>query len=354
MLKGDLQLSDIVESVDYIPLETNDNCLLKTISPYHFIVSENHILIKSQSTLYLFNRSGKFIAQIGRVGQGPGEYLEHHVFPLYMDEINQKIIIHTTYLNRLMYFDFKGKFIQSAPVHLEDGGIKIWIYNHILSMDGVQFQPDFTYKIYDSDFQPIVNRVRPLRLNQSEVRTLFNMPVGGPFSYYIFNDQIHTRESVLNDTLYMVDHKNFLFIPKYTLSVGKYAYSSDIIFGTNPQRFFDRSKGRICINSIFETKDFLFMRHNTSYCYYNKKQEQIFSLNSSSGIPNDYSGGLDFWPMYQKNNELIGFYDAYLFEENINKLKSKGTQKVIDQLKKLDKEIDPEDNPIMVVVKLKQ
>jgi len=76
MLDGDLQLSDIVESIEYVPLETSSYCLLKTITPHHFVLTENYILINNQKAIYLFNRSGKFIAQIGRIGQGPGEYLE--------------------------------------------------------------------------------------------------------------------------------------------------------------------------------------------------------------------------------------------------------------------------------------
>lgn len=219
--------------------------------------------------MYLFNRSGRFIAQIGRVGQEPDEYLEYLAEFLNIDEINKKVIIYTSNPNRLMYFDFNDKFVQFVPVNEKDGGLKIWINNHILSMYAVQFLPDFTYKVYDSNFQPIVNRIRPLRLNRSNER-LFNIP-GNPFSHYLFNDQVYIREFVLNDILYMIDHKNFLFIPKYIISEGKYSFTSDY-------------------------------------------------------------GGLDFWPL--KNNELIGFYDAYLFKENVDKLKPKGIQEIIDKFKK--------------------
>ena len=356
MLKGNLQLSDIVESIEYIPLETCDKCLLETIISSRFVISGNNILINSQNTMYLFNRSGKFIAQIGRVGQGPGEYLKFHASPLFIDETNKKVIIYTFYPNRMMYFDFNGRFDRSVPINMKEG-LKIWVNDRILSMDAVQFQPDFTYRIYDSNFQPIANRIRPLRINRPDPAVaglVANMPAGGPFAYYLFNDRICIRESVLNDTLYMVDLKSLSFVPKYIIDEGKYAFTSDIIFETNAKSFFDRSKNCTAISTIFETKDFLFTKYKPGgYSYYSKKQEQFFSLNSS-GIPNDYDGGPDFWPIYQKNNELIGFYDAYLFADNVNKLKPKGPQKTIDQVKKIIEEIDPEDNPIMVVVKLKQ
>jgi hypothetical protein len=202
-----------------------------------------------------------------------------------------------------MYYDFNGKFLQSLRVNVRDDGLKMWVNNYILSMDAVQFLPDFTYKIYNSDFHPIINRVKPLRLD----RRSFNIP-GSLFSNYIVNDQICIRESVLNDTLYVVDNEFFLFMPKYIISEGKYSYTSDILLETNTKAFFDKTKNHIIINSIFETKDFLFIRFNKKYGYYDKKQDRFFTLKSSMGISNDYDGGLNFWPMHQKNNKLIGFF----------------------------------------------
>ena len=143
-------------------------------------------------------------------------------------------------------------------------------------------------------------------------------------------------------------------MPKYIISEGKYSYTSDILLETNTKAFFDKTKNHIIINSIFETKDFLFIRFNKKYGYYDKKQDRFFTLKSSMGISNDYDGGLNFWPMHQKNNELIGFFDAYLFEQNINEVKPKGPQKAIGFFNEIHKNIDPEDNPIMVIVKLKQ
>ena len=68
-----LLLSDIVKDVEYVKLETQDNILvgdikqLKRTEQYIFIYSrrQNHIM--------MFDKSGKFIRRIGRVGQGPGE-----------------------------------------------------------------------------------------------------------------------------------------------------------------------------------------------------------------------------------------------------------------------------------------
>lgn len=69
--KGDY-MSDIVESFDIIPLETNDSSL---IGMPHVIKKRNHrYFLKFQDKLSVFDEQGKFIMNVGNIGQGPGEY----------------------------------------------------------------------------------------------------------------------------------------------------------------------------------------------------------------------------------------------------------------------------------------
>ena len=72
---GDCKLSDFAESINYIRLETNNKCLIGHINS--FDISENHIVVycvKSES-IYLFNKNGSFINQVGKHGEGPNDYL---------------------------------------------------------------------------------------------------------------------------------------------------------------------------------------------------------------------------------------------------------------------------------------
>ena len=68
-------LGDLVESVEYVPLETNDKCLIGELFSYD--ISKNYILVccNQTKTVYLFKRDGSFVRQIGGLGQGPGEHL---------------------------------------------------------------------------------------------------------------------------------------------------------------------------------------------------------------------------------------------------------------------------------------
>jgi hypothetical protein len=60
----------------FIPLEANSECLLGSLDKAIIIGESILILDKMQSTIFLFNINGKFIAKYKKFGKGPGEYRE--------------------------------------------------------------------------------------------------------------------------------------------------------------------------------------------------------------------------------------------------------------------------------------
>ena len=74
MPEGNLRMSDLIESVEYIPLETTDKCLIGDGVRYDF--NDEYIIAGDLhgEAVYLFNRKGKFIRAIGGKGPGPQEF----------------------------------------------------------------------------------------------------------------------------------------------------------------------------------------------------------------------------------------------------------------------------------------
>ena len=74
-----LLLSDIVEDVEYVKLETTDNCLVGSSWSARIFATDEDIYVLnnySDGKLFCFNRkTGKFISQIGSIGQGPKEMI---------------------------------------------------------------------------------------------------------------------------------------------------------------------------------------------------------------------------------------------------------------------------------------
>ena len=68
-----LKASYFADTVIYIPLETTSESLVGSIRSLW--MNDSYILVNSRNTpLLLFQRDGKFVRKIGKLGRGPGEY----------------------------------------------------------------------------------------------------------------------------------------------------------------------------------------------------------------------------------------------------------------------------------------
>ena len=85
----------------FIPLETNDSCLFSEIREIKIVDNKIYIIDDKRSKLLVFDISGKFITQIGNLGNGPGEYVAPSNFNI--DKEKQIITIADVGLSKLLY-----------------------------------------------------------------------------------------------------------------------------------------------------------------------------------------------------------------------------------------------------------
>ena len=354
--RGSLALSELIESIEYIPLETNGQCYLGDINyDYQVIVSDNYIIVQyftlSSNSYFLFNRAGKFIAQIGRMGGGPGEYLNSSTL-VGIDEKNNQIIIGTRRAAdniTFNYYDLNGKFVQSTLVDqrfIHFRGIKLDDKYVSVRISVNNPERSFHFGFFSNDYKLI---------KEKKIDT--DITFGGTrmYSHYTYNGQLHFKISHRNDTLYRIN-KDFSFFPKYFINTGRYS-----VFPGITEREYNNS---VALWSVFETDRYILISYRyiekLFYHYYDKNRRQSFLFNSDSGIPNDYDGGLSFWPMKQNGKEFVSWYNAYFFEENENSIRPKGTLKAVENLNNVTKGIEKftrenltEANPVIVIVKFK-
>ena len=74
--EADFRLSEIIDSVSFIPIETNNDVLIGEINKLVFHDNFLYILDSNYTTtLYIFDsQTGQFIQKIRKIGNGPGEY----------------------------------------------------------------------------------------------------------------------------------------------------------------------------------------------------------------------------------------------------------------------------------------
>ncbi|MDR2148459.1 MAG: 6-bladed beta-propeller [Tannerella sp.] len=361
---GTLTLSDLIESIEYIPLETNNDCLIGDIGKNNSVIlSNNYILIQCSTTqlFYLFNRAGKLVKKIGNIGNGPGEYLRYGAVPFAIDEENQRIILRNNGAeSKLIFYDLRGKYLRSVSVDEKLGAVfhaqfdDRFVMMHLNNPFKAGIPP-FNYSIFSDDYKLITEKIkkadytiRPRSSNQ------FTVTKEEGFSYYLYNGLLHVK-GALNDSLYSIS-RNLSFLPKYIINPGKYSFTRQIL--SDPALFDRVFQYRVYLTSIFETDGYVLISYryqNKDYYHcYDKRLHSSMLFNSASGIPNDYDGGLDFWPNQQNGNEFITWYQAYLFEENDNRIKPKGSKNAVEYFKKLRKDMESDANPVLVIAKMKQ
>ena len=111
-----MSLGDLMETYEIIKLENRDEALIKTY-PYGVYVTDNYILLRPAdvvSPVKLFTRKGRYVADIGGVGQGPGEYL--YLFSWLVDEKENRIYLGPGRADKVLVYDLKGNYLPDEVI----------------------------------------------------------------------------------------------------------------------------------------------------------------------------------------------------------------------------------------------
>jgi len=351
-----LKLSEIVDEIDYIPLETTRDNYIGYIEKIKFV--ENLIFVQTfnPSSLYSFNYDGQFIAKIGNQGKGPNEY--NYLASFAINEKYQEVIIYGLQPSKILIYDYDGILkkelngFDSKLDHVFD--IEFLSHNSFVKMQSNSFgNTPFSYIIY-SDEIIIKESVKPV---QFSINGSFGS--ANEFSYYRINNNIFIKENLLNDTIYKIT-PSYQFKPVYLFEAGKYACPIEL--RKNFMSFFERGDLKyFLLKRVFDFHNYLIFffdfDKNQYYGFYNKTTREAFTFRNES-IANDYDGGPGFIPIYQRNNSIIGYVEAYIFKNHVtSEAFQNSTPKYPEKKKELEKladSLDETDNPVLMLVKLKE
>lgn len=129
--KKTYKASNLFEKVEIIPLETNDSCLIGDCSKITLIKDTIYILDKKSNQMFCFDRRGKYVRKIGRVGRAGDEYLEVDDFCILK---NGNIAIVDRSLRKLIIYDCQNKalVVQKLPFiadALEELNDSVMVFN---------------------------------------------------------------------------------------------------------------------------------------------------------------------------------------------------------------------------------
>ncbi len=105
--KVTLPLSQLVDSLEFIRLESIDAAMIGDDPDIE--LTEHYIGIRLWDAYKLFTRQGKYVADIGQKGQGPGEYIDVQYSQI--DEANNRIYLIPFMGNRILVYDLEGNHL---------------------------------------------------------------------------------------------------------------------------------------------------------------------------------------------------------------------------------------------------
>ena len=347
-------LSEIADEISYIPL---DNIVPIGLIYDNIEIVKDKIYISVRDVgILVFNMEGKLIKKIGSIGRGPGEYTYYFLFTV--DDKNENIYV----FDRgeiIKVFSKTGRFVRHFPVKEFGSMEKMQYFNSkLFVLMASQFSSTENEWIFLDTIGNVIKK-QPRKLPQ------FSTNWGNSYPVYKYDNSL-TYYNIFSDTVFSIS-SDLIEIPKITIRQGEYRLPKKNL--TLDQML---SKKYLMLSKLTETNHFILIRYSISGSYLalvNKKDYSAKSINLeysnsvyNNGLTNDIDGGCFLLPdhYYSENgNEyLIGIQYPYQIIARAASEEFKDSNPIVFSRKmvfeKLAASLKETDNPVLVMVRLKQ
>lgn len=369
-VREEMMLSELVDSVSYVPLETKSNCMLGNTQRFTF--SPQYIFYSN----YCFDWNGRFLFRIGNQGQGACEDIYVHVADI-------------VYLNNHFYgnaskiieYDDRGKCtgkelswyaqktMDTAPVGrmvnkvcFAPAGENLMFYNF----------PDTVYFI-NTDYEFVAKRSM-MPWNRKGIA-----PSMESVKYTSYYKDTTLFYNFYTDTVFTVTPTSL--VPRWVVELDeelrfptRYLYEDGLLseaFKCWESGNLENAKmiklldHKYMVSGVFETERFVFLLVYESMPFrelrkvpdtppliaiYNKRTGETFAVKQ---VVDDLGGMKAFFPSWGAYNEkLLATIWPYKLKEFIEEEQSAG-RTVAPQILNLMKRVREDDNPILIIANLK-
>ena len=154
--------SAFVDSIEYIPLETTEECLVGEVTDVVMADDRLFVFDAKQQEVWSFDRSGRYVGRLGRRGEGPGEYLSIAQFEY---DHRDSLLAVLTFVEApcVQYYSPDGTYVKTVKLGMPADDFKLGADgSFILSCAG---RDDPSAGIYHADasggaVRPLVTRTR--------------------------------------------------------------------------------------------------------------------------------------------------------------------------------------------------
>lgn len=371
----EIKLSEIADSIAYIPLEYVKDNPVGTIVDFKYFSNNIFLHVGGSDGGFLrFDSNGKFLNEIGTRGRGPGEYAHGSFFSV-IDNPERFYILCNFVPRKLLEFDYNGKLLTEVmTANSSVGKFEAISSNRFLFFSGIDTSFHYMANLHDRGNKSLKTINYPFLLNP-DFKKIERFRYGGVLSgsyfdgFPLFSDlnSMDTIYSIINDSIYS----------RYIIDKGPEGAPSEKLYSTisPPERYkylspfsFIETPNDIFLMTIFKENDLFLIN-------YNKVSQSASSMKTPFVMPdiehvkepmvvpkfeNDIDGGISIGPgSPNREGDVWTYkYDAIYFRSQLTKdhfLNSKALQpEKKEALKKFVDSISDNDNPIIMVIYLKK
>ncbi len=328
-------LSQIASNVEYIKLETNNECLIRPVVRYFF--SDSLIFVQNVNHILKFSREGKFLKKIGNPGRGPGEIDLIRIMSILPEK--RLIVIQKLYQRDLLFFSFDGDLVKTVKFETDIFNTKVLPDEKYITYEpGVRGSEKFTFCLMNEkwDTLSLIENYSKWIRTPSTMRIMITYPQFEPF--YFSQGKCHFK-AMYNDTVYLAS--NDKIYPEYFINLGKYQLPEELRperVNAEQYKIFEDNQDKYFFVNVFEASNKIFLtscsygESSVQYLLYDKiKLKGLLLTNTegiSTGFVNDWDGGIDFRPIGSINeNQVFMPINMMYFQKGLTENKTNEVQK---------------------------
>lgn len=321
----EMNISEIADTVEYLELKTPKDVVVARI--LNVVSGDDFWLIHTRQGIYKFTRTGEFIKQIGRQGQGPDEYL--YILGIDINPARKEIIHADT--QHILYYDYNGNFLRKVKINdyffnIVFGDSVLWTCNLCMHIDkymacALNFEGDTVAAIPNPNYGAESLNESLTFTSSSELRE---------FSSYKGNLYMKTRSS--RDTVYQL--KGVKWAPYLYFDMGKYKMPLEYEIWYSEEAYEKHASNYWNIPRLDESDRYLFLtairqksttrgenENDYKFIIYDKEKEEGFVTRSEKGmkLTDNILGGPNFWPCWTTDDYYINTTEWFDLSQKIKK-----------------------------------
>ena len=352
---------DMFASVDLVPLEMEENSIIGEISKIELTDNYIFILDKKSMSILMYDRAGRFLRNIGSMGQSPEEYLSISSF--YINEGNIYLI--DPMKQKILVYDFDGRFTRSIDSASEQlsfiTGVKTFNEEHLMGYTSLNWNPKCGYYLFDKECKKDLQLIYeyPFHSKKFQAIHMSDNPicsVGKDIRLIVpYSDTIYTyRDNHIVPTYILERGKKAIDHKQLSQKMGD-AQQNWLLMLSNIVKNSDYTSG---IKNIFETDRYLCLDfyHESlipNTVVWDKKNKSGWHVATNVLASPAFSS-----IVYCRNNELIRIWNGNQISSFKSQIKNLCAQELetlptswTEALEECDEE---EGNPMLLIYQMKQ